>query len=148
MRQSTHACWFGPCDVWAVGWGGTVLRFDGTTWQLVPSGTTEYLHGVWGSSANDVWAVGRGGFVVHWDGTKWTQVSVDTSNELFAVRARSSTDVWVAGAYGLVLHWNGTTWAVSPTLAGDPIHDLWRAAGATGDLFAVGSGFILRRSEP
>lgn len=42
-------------DVWAVGSGGTVVHFDGTTWKLVPSGIPDTFHAVWGSGPNDVW---------------------------------------------------------------------------------------------
>ena len=145
-------------DVWIVGGndGATsiddqtnvALHFDGAGWSLHSPGGAHRLHAVHGTAPDDVWAVGHGGFVVHWDGAAWKEVPVGTTNQLFAVRARSRTDVWVVGDYGLVLHWNGTTWATSPALAGDPIYDLWSPGGATGDVFAVGNGMILRRNGP
>ena len=33
----------GPSDVWAVGYGGTILHWNGAGWVVVPSGTTEFL---------------------------------------------------------------------------------------------------------
>lgn len=53
-------------DVWAVGLGGTILRWQGSSWTKVTSPVTESLYDVWGSSANDVWAVGDFGTVLHW----------------------------------------------------------------------------------
>ena len=45
-------------DVFAVGDGGTILHYNGSTWSSMTSGTTNYLRGVWGSSGSDVFAVG------------------------------------------------------------------------------------------
>ena len=50
-------------DVWAVGYNGTILHYNGTNWSSVSSGATEPLYGVWGSSASDVWVVGLTGIL-------------------------------------------------------------------------------------
>lgn len=44
-------------DVWAVGAGGTILHFDGATWNAATSGTSEAIYAIWGSSPTDLWAV-------------------------------------------------------------------------------------------
>jgi hypothetical protein len=38
-------------------------------WSSVPSGTTQDLWSVWGTSASDVWAVGWNGTILHYNGT-------------------------------------------------------------------------------
>jgi len=53
-------------DVFAVGWGGTILHYDGTSWQLMTSGTGNNFNAVWGSSATDVFAVGEYGTILHY----------------------------------------------------------------------------------
>jgi len=77
--------------IWAVGGdltnqdtGGTIWRFDGTTWSADatlaaarPAGIPT-LFKVWGRSSTDVYVCGRLGLIFHYDGTGWTQVSVDT----------------------------------------------------------------------
>ncbi|MDF2696356.1 MAG: Type fimbrial biosis protein PilY1 [Labilithrix sp.] len=55
-------------DVWAVGAGGTILHYDGTTWVRTPTGKLETLYNVWGSGPGDVWAVAHTGLVLHSDG--------------------------------------------------------------------------------
>src|SRR5437667_3316723 len=45
-------------DVFAVGLGGKILHYNGTSWTAQPSPTTADLAGVWGSSGTDVFAVG------------------------------------------------------------------------------------------
>jgi len=134
----------GPNDIWAVGSyadgnnGNDVtltLRWDGTTWSVVPSpnapgATQDVLHGVTGIAPNDVWAVGFANsgisLIEHWDGSTWTIVPAATAgvlNYIFATAARASNDIWAVGqyfdsggyGYGLVLHWDGTAWTVSPS---------------------------------
>src|SRR5438093_9896451 len=58
-------------DVFAVGAGGTIRHFNGSSWELQNSGTLNDLHGVWGSSSGDVFAAGSGGTVLHYDGANW-----------------------------------------------------------------------------
>lgn len=52
-------------NVWAVGAGGTILKWNGTAWAPESSGTTNSLDGVWGADANNVWAVGHYGAILH-----------------------------------------------------------------------------------
>jgi hypothetical protein len=120
-------------NAWAVGWGGTILRWDGTTWSVqdVPSEVTDcyYLLGVAATSATNAWAVGYcprqqdRTLIVHWDGTAWSVQ--DSPNKgtfpshLSAVAASSEDDAWAVGDFRdegadvsqtLMLHWDGTSW--------------------------------------
>jgi hypothetical protein len=47
-----------------VGFGGTILEWNGTAWTAQNSGTTNSLTGVWGADANNVWAVGGTGTIL------------------------------------------------------------------------------------
>src|SRR5438309_12107938 len=62
-------------DVWAVGEGGTILHWDGSTWSGVSSATRNILYGGWGTASADVWAVGAGGTILRWDGRSWSVCS-------------------------------------------------------------------------
>lgn len=113
-----------PTEGWAVGGSGRgaalthtlVTRWDGTTWQAVPSpspGTlTNRLDGVAARSADDVWAVGHytgngcghdrpAALVLHWDGKSWTRVPVPDvtagGNMLLAVAVVAPNSVWATG---------------------------------------------------
>jgi hypothetical protein len=55
-------------DVFAVGYYGTILHYDGASWSLMDSGMTRSLYGVWGSSSTNVFAVGYYGTILHYDG--------------------------------------------------------------------------------
>ena len=126
-------------DVWAVGWGGTVLRFDGGAWQLVPSGTTEYLTGVWGSSASDVWVTGANGTLRHWNGSAWSAVDTGDTIWLQAVWGTAANDVWAVGWSDTTLHFDGTKWTKVPgpsTQALDILYSVW--GSASNDVWAAG----------
>lgn len=49
-----------PTEGWAVGWRGTILRFDGERWNPYPSPTTASLLGVFLESADRGWIAGEG----------------------------------------------------------------------------------------
>ena len=51
-------------DVFAVGAGGTILHYNGTSWSSMTSGTTNTLSGVWGSSGTNIFAVGASGTIL------------------------------------------------------------------------------------
>jgi hypothetical protein len=53
-------------DVWAVGYAGTILHWDGTLCSMVPSTTTAPLDAVWGSGPRSAFAVGQDGTILGW----------------------------------------------------------------------------------
>ncbi len=131
-------------DVWAVGYGGLILHWDGIAWSSVASGTPYALHGIWGSGASDVWAVGYGGAIVHWNGTRWSTVASGTTDALEAVSGSGPDDVWAVGAsqvgkwpsFGAILHWNGVTWSKRASGTTNALHAVWSdgsGAWAVGD---------------
>jgi len=77
-------------NVYAVGDGGTILFFDGSSWAEIDSGVAVNLNSVWGRSADDVYAVGQQGSVLHFDGQSWTTIDIGAG-------AQELVDVWSAG---------------------------------------------------
>lgn len=51
-------------DIWAVGVGGVIIRYDGTTWTQVQSPTTTTLRNIAGIPGGGMIAVGDGGVVL------------------------------------------------------------------------------------
>jgi hypothetical protein len=84
-------------DVFAVGAGGIVLHFNGTSWSAQPSGTTQDLHGVWGASSSSVFAVGSGNTILHYDGASWTAQPANAAIDLSGVWGSSGSDVFAVG---------------------------------------------------
>jgi hypothetical protein len=129
-------------NVWAVGsyelpdfgpFRTLTERWNGTTWNVVPSanaGAENDLYGVAAISPTDVWAVGGTSpgstLIEHWNGRKWSVVPGPAPGQLSSlsrVRAVSATDVWAVGFYynnagnsqTLIEHWNGQKWSIVPS---------------------------------
>jgi hypothetical protein len=126
-----------------VGNGGTVLRWNGNTWERLAAPTTEDLTGVSGTSAEDVWLVGPN-VALHWDGVTlqetpgWTPAG-EPDDEL----ASGKTALWairpddvVAAGMGLCQRWNGEAWAQTDCGVRSAT-DVW--ASGPDDVWVVGT---------
>lgn len=98
-------------DIWAVGEGGTILRWNGSAWSahaqsgaLGPPGQNN-LTGVWGNSASDVWATGDGGLLIHFDGTSWSSVESGNSTLLRTIWTSADQGAITAGQGGAILRY-------------------------------------------
>jgi len=107
-------------DLWAVGSKGTVLHFDGTSWQKmpVPPEVAEIdLFDIDGHESMtdgnlDIYAVGTSGTIIHWDGAVWLK-EPDVPDVRISIGAAVVTDtlmgVWHGGRNGVfVAGENGT----------------------------------------
>jgi len=124
--------------VWAVGDGGTILRFDGTEWKSTPSGTTQNLIGVWADPSGDAWAVGQNGTALHWVNGAWTAAKTPTQAPIGALWGSAPNDIWAVGGVGTLLHYNGKTWSGGVPATNKDLYGLW-GNGST-DVWAVGDG--------
>lgn len=59
-------------DIFAGGFNGSILHYDGKTWDNMTSRTTNAIYDLWGESSSDVFAVGRSGTILHYDGEAWS----------------------------------------------------------------------------
>lgn len=108
--QPLHAVAFASTDDgWAIGEGGTVLRWDGVRWTEGNSPTTVDLHDV-AVVGSDVWAVGDQGVRVYWglEGSRVDLIPYDVP--LTGVAFASPDAGWIVGADGTILHYDGRTW--------------------------------------
>jgi len=127
---------------YAVGEAGTVLHYDGASWELMDTPTREDLHGVWAGDPTDLYAAGFGSSLIHYDGVEWTVVPTPRRDDFYAVWASITDDVFVAGTGGTVWNRNGGTWTEYPIAPGRRLRALWGyahdevyAAGSSGALF-------------
>jgi hypothetical protein len=106
-----HAIWGAAGDdIWAVGDGGTILRWNGATWVKVTddgSPAPGDLHDVWGETAGSkygpesVWVVGDAGVVRRFDGTAWSIADADARYALRGVWGSPSGVLRVVGRAAL-----------------------------------------------
>ncbi len=90
-----------PSDVWGVGWEGSAVHYDGSTWTSMT--LPRDVGSIWGSSASDIWAVGYFGAVLHYDGAAWSFVPI-TEESFAGVSGSGALDVWMVTEHGAILH--------------------------------------------
>jgi hypothetical protein len=103
-NQSIYRIWgTSAANVYAVGAGRTVLRYNGSSWNTVatPPGT-QALIGVWGSGPSDVFAVGEQGTILHTTGGAMSAMPSGTNAVLTGVWGTGPRDVVVVG-FGTIL---------------------------------------------
>jgi hypothetical protein len=126
-------------DVYAVGDGGTIVHYDGRSWELMKSGISENLFGVWASSATgNVFAVGEGGKALRFacpgdaplPSQEWAPLpcanrilSTVPGRELYGIAAVGTKDALIAGTGGVY------------RLRGSGVEPIWTRSNAT--LYAI-----------
>ncbi len=66
--------------IYAVGSGGTILKYDGTSWTPQASGTTWNLHRVWAVRDNNIYAVGDYRGIFRSNGSTWSKIHSQATN--------------------------------------------------------------------
>lgn len=99
-----------PTNGWAVGSAGTILHWDGNSWNHIASPVLNWLESVSMLNENEGWAVGSGGTIIRWHENKWTRIDSPTDHSLYAVKMFSATSGWATGANGTILKWDGNSW--------------------------------------
>lgn len=116
--MNLNAVWGAAANnVWAVGDGGTIVRYNGAKWTRMASGTDDELWAVWGTAATNIWLGGRD-YTRRFDGaTLVTPPGAPQDVLVEAIRGVSATDLWVVGRFGntSLNHWNGSTWQGNTT---------------------------------
>ena len=118
-----------------LGGNAVIFHYTGNTWELMPSGTTNTLEAVWGSSGSDVFAVGANGTILHYDGFEWLPMASNTGNYLTCVWGSAGNDVFASGGTTNIHHYNGSVWTPTPGAVEYP-DDLWGSSDS--DVYAVG----------
>lgn len=114
---------------WAVGEGGTILRWDGRRWRPQASPTTQTLRAVSMVSASDGWAAGANGTLLRWNGSAWAPQALGITDQIYDLDMRSATEGWMATATS-VRRWDGAQWAVSSqvpafSISASAANDVW-----------------------
>lgn len=117
-----------PDNVYIVGSGGAIWRYDGTAWPSQTSHVVQELYGIWGTAANNIYAVGSGGAIVHYNGTAWSTMVSHTTSDLRRIWGSSASDIWAVGLSSTFLHFDGTNWTnLNIGLAND-VYGVWGTA--------------------
>jgi len=108
-------------DIVVVGGNGLMLRYNGTTWQNINTGTTNTLYGVYISTSGTkyYYVVGSGGWIARTDSnfSGWTQGSKNVAwSNTFRAIGGSGTSI-VATSYSGIFYrtTDGLNWTQTPT---------------------------------
>lgn len=131
-------------NVFAVGDSGVVLRYNGTAWSRMTTGTTDGLTDVWGSGASDVYATTVTGRLLRFNGSAWSFVAgVQAAGALRSVWGSAANNVYAVGDGGAVYRYNGTAWSRVRLPTRDALYAVW-GSGAS-NVYAAGSAGALYR---
>ncbi len=101
--------------VLAVGPGGKVSKWNGTSWSVLASSTTEDLASVWLESASSGWIVGDNSTVLRYNGTALTPVTLSggpsSGAKLVAVHGVGGNHVLIADESGNYWRYDGNAWS-------------------------------------
>ncbi len=140
--QNLYGVWgSSSSDVFAVGAGGTILHYNGTSWSSMSSGTTNTLYGIWGSASNNVYAVGASGTIRKYT-TSWATSTSGTTNTLYGIWGSASNNIYAVGASGTIRKYT-TSWAASTSGTTRTLCGIWGTSSS--NIYAVGEGSIIRR---
>lgn len=146
----------GSPDLWAVGFGGTILRYSAGIWRVLtsPVGAGNLmvpppipppdLWSVHFTSPTNGWAVGQSGAIIKYDGTTWAtyQTAPIVPNDLHSVYTISPTDGWSVGQNGAILRLTASGWGVVAQCPGPTCLQNVRLRSvfelSTGEAWAVG----------
>jgi hypothetical protein len=131
-------------NVFAVGDSGVVLRYNGTAWTRMTTGTTAQLNDVWGSGASDVYAATATGRLLRFNGTAWSFVAgVQAPGALRSVWGSASNNVYAVGDGGIMYRYNGSSWQRVRLPTRQVLYAVW-GTGAS-NVYAAGGGGALYR---
>jgi len=130
-----------PDDMFAVGYSGTILHYDGNPdniWEQMPCPTTVSLIGIWGFGPDDVYVTGDQCTMLHYDGNSWTLVPGIPTSGIYIlgdIWGSDSNNIFVtAEGYdnkGHIIHWDGSSWSgitLSFPLTAGALFEIWGLA--------------------
>lgn len=128
-------------NIWVVGDGGSIEKWNGTALVPQTSGTMQNLRAVWGLNASNVWAAGFAGTILKWDGSNWTSQMSGVASGLRGFWGTDANNVWVVGDSGVIRKWDGMNWGPQTSGTAEQLISVWGAdanniwaVGATGTL--------------
>jgi hypothetical protein len=132
-REDLHGVFaLSPSDIYACGFNGTLIHFNGTNWTTIETPTHEDLFAVWASGANDVFVAGTNGRVLDLKSGVWTEYVVVPGQRLRALWGYSHSEVYASGSKGSLYRFDGSAWTRiivfdNPNFDAE-VYDLWGPA--------------------
>jgi hypothetical protein len=151
---------FADNDIYAIGYYGTIIHYDGTAWtiqaQYEPAGSwsSNLLQTVWGPSSSAIFAGGNTGQLYRLlpsDDSGWQLVFGGIylgGANMMDMDGTGANDVWLIGAGGAIRHWTGVPNTLEnhndPT--GKTRYTIWPAG--SGQYYFAGSLGLIESFNP
>jgi hypothetical protein len=141
-----------PNSFYAVGSGGAVAYWGGSSWSLKPTGVGTSLTGAWGDNFYQLLVVGYNGTLLSMDmGGTFTPITVPTKSNLRAIWGWSTKLVYIVGdsSTALISNDGGLTFSPESLPVAADLYSVWGTGPS--DLWAAGieqpsgQGVILHR---
>jgi hypothetical protein len=114
-------------EAWAVGDGGTIVHWTGTTWNTMTSPTNLPLYTITMVDSNSGWAAGGSGdtgVVLNLNDSSWNvwdqylfgmngEVQQSLNATVYSISLGNATAGWACGSNGMVMYWTGNEWSCS-----------------------------------
>ena len=136
-------------NIYAVGYNGTVVHYDGSSWnvELTDGTSPTFLTSVWGADSANMYAGGSGGALLNNrpceanpDSLCWNVLTTHSYHALWDVWGLSDTSVYMAGTNGTIINYNSTDSIMTKMETGvnNSLYSIWGTA--EDNLYAVGWG--------
>jgi hypothetical protein len=155
LTQSLYSVWgTSPTNIYAVGLNGTILHYNGSTWNAENSGTTNRLNAVWGTSETNIYAAGEN-IILHktGSGTNWSPDSLldykedgwDWSDSKFySIKGTDANHVYAGSENGYMITYDGIGWTSFAQEVGD-IKGICPFTSSS--IYVLGTGYCGRISK-
>ncbi len=137
-----HDLWVGATKLFVAGDGGTVVTYDGASWNNENGGPWRTLQDVWTGGPQEAVAVGAEGVILEYDGMTVTDASLPGITHNLNGIAGSRDNLYAVGNGGKVLRYSGGAWSdISDNgVVGAGLTDVWASGN---EAFAVSSSGII-----
>ena len=119
-------------DIYIAGENGSMIHYNGNTWTLLNSNSSNTLNAIWGTSSR-MYAVGDNSTFLSKTDNTWLPIDQLTAKTLHTVWG-NDTAVWGATSNGTIVTYKNS-WTIHK-MSNGPLYDLWGNDGS--GFFAVG----------
>ncbi len=149
VSDAERSARFSGIHLFAAGWEGLILFYDGRQWRQMESGVEKNLYNVWGYPAENslgyrVMAVGdRLGEnrtnILEYEGLKWKAPETDfrPAVSLRSIWGSGESEIFIGGMNGFIRHYDGKQWQLSQTDRDANIYDLHGITDESGHLSRI-----------
>ena len=110
-------------NVYMGGIYGTILHYDGESFEQMDVPTTSMIYDFWGSSSSHLFASGGGMHI--WDGNTWQNQTNPAYQSMRSIWGSDSANIFCVGTVGGIVHSSGLGWTLMSSPTTNQLFGLW-----------------------